>query len=416
MNPWRGIALVLLLCLAGAAPAQAPNSRDAQRKLDQVKRELRQVGAERRKIESQRGQAARELRQVDENVGRSARALRQTREQLAQQQQRMTQLRRQREQLDKHLHAQRTELAQLLRAAYTVGEHAPLKLLLAQDTAAQAGRLLTYHGYLQRARAARIAQLRQELAGLAQVERDILATQAALDRARQEQARQIAQLERDRAARAQAVAQLDRQFSDRQTREQALGRDAKALEQVLAQLRAAARRAEAARRAAAARAKREAATARANTTPGNRKGAPATRPRPPQIANAQPMQVGGLGWPLAGSLLAGYGGTMPDGRASTGLLIAAAAGTPVRAVANGKVVFAEWMTGYGLICILDHGNGYMSLYAHNDALLRDAGADVKRGDAIASVGNSGGQGRAALYFELRRNGHPVDPAVWLSRR
>ena len=77
------------------------------------------------------------------------------REQLAQQQQRMTQLRRQREQLDKHLHAQRTELAQLLRAAYTVGEHAPLKLLLAQDTAAQAGRLLTYHGYLQRARAAR---------------------------------------------------------------------------------------------------------------------------------------------------------------------------------------------------------------------------------------------------------------------
>ena len=93
----------------------------------------------------------------------------------------------------------------MLRAAYTVGEHAPLKLLLAQDTAAQAGRLLTYHGYLQRARAARIAQLRQELAGLAQVERDILATQAALDRARQEQARQIAQLERDRAARAQAV-------------------------------------------------------------------------------------------------------------------------------------------------------------------------------------------------------------------
>ncbi|MBC7990668.1 MAG: peptidoglycan DD-metalloendopeptidase family protein [Luteimonas sp.] len=87
----------------------------------------------------------------------------------------------------------------------------------------------------------------------------------------------------------------------------------------------------------------------------------------------------------------------------------------VRAVADGRVVFAEWMSGYGLISIVDHGNGYMSLYAHNDALLRDAGDSVKRGDAIASVGNSGGQGRPALYFELRRNGQPVNPNTWLQK-
>ena len=87
----------------------------------------------------------------------------------------------------------------------------------------------------------------------------------------------------------------------------------------------------------------------------------------------------------------------------------------MRAVADGQVVFAEWMSGYGLLCIVDHGNGYMSLYAHNDALMKDVGARVARGDAVGSVGNSGGQGRPALYFELRRGGKPVNPSVWLRR-
>ena len=134
------------------------------------------------------------------------------------------------------------------------------------------------------------------------------------------------------------------------------------------------------------------------------------------MASAPALQVGGLGWPVAGSLLASYGGNLPDGRASEGVLIGAAAGTTVKAVADGQVVFADWMNGYGLILIVDHGNGYMSLYAHNDALLRDAGEAVKRGDPVATVGNSGGHGRAALYFELRRNGKPVDPKGWLQRR
>ena len=98
------------------------------------------------------------------------------------------------------------------------------------------------------------------------------------------------------------------------------------------------------------------------------------------------------------------------------MLIGAANGSPVSAVADGTVVFSEWMTGYGLILIIDHGNGYMSLYAHNESLLRDAGDRVRRGDPVARVGSSGGHGRPALYFELRRNGQPVDPATWLQRR
>ncbi|MCD9034019.1 peptidoglycan DD-metalloendopeptidase family protein, partial [Luteimonas sp. Y-2-2-4F] len=164
---------------------------------------------------------------------------------------------------------------------------------------------------------------------------------------------------------------------------------------------------EAARRQAERDAERERAPARPGAPP---------RRAPAQVARTAPIQVGGLGWPVSGALLAGYGARMPDGRPSSGVLIGAAAGTPVKAVAEGTVVFAEWMTGYGNIVIVDHGNGHMSLYAHNDAVLRQVGDRVQRGDTLASVGNSGGQGQPALYFELRRDGKPVDPSTWLQRR
>ncbi|MGH8073962.1 MAG: murein hydrolase activator EnvC family protein, partial [Lysobacter sp.] len=146
-----------------------------------------------------------------------------------------------------------------------------------------------------------------------------------------------------------------------------------------------------------------------------RTGQPTLAPtRKPVVAATGPA-VGGAGWPLAGTLLAGYGAKLPDGRKSEGLLIGAGAGSTVKAVADGTVVYAEWMSGFGLILIVDHGNGYMSLYAQNDALLRDAGDTVKRGDAVSTVGSSGGHGRPALYFELRRNGEPVNPGTWLDR-
>ncbi|HVR81153.1 MAG TPA: peptidoglycan DD-metalloendopeptidase family protein [Luteimonas sp.] len=397
---------LLIAALAASGNAGAQSSRDTERKLDQIKRELKDVAAERRRIEGQRGDASKQLRAVDEQLGHSSRALSETETRLTREQASLAQLQQRRDALQSTLGAQRTQLAALLRAAYTVGVDAPLKLMLAQDRVADANRVLTYHRYLQRDRAQRIAALTAQLRELDAVEQQIVQERSALDAARQQQRALQAQLQRDRSAHAQTVAQLDQRYRDRRSREQALGSDAKGLERLLAQLRVAAAR-EAERRATAARA------ARAQSKPGST-GKP--RPAAPVIANAAPIQVGGLGWPLSGTLLAGYGGTLPDGGTSSGLLIGAPTGTAVKAVANGKVVFADWMNGYGLILIIDHGNGYMSLYAHNEALLRDAGDDVRRGDAVASVGNSGNQGRSGLYFELRRNGQPVNPGSWLQKR
>ena len=400
------IAVLLLACL----PVHAQDNRDTQRQLDRARRELSGVAAERRKIEGQRGDATRRLRELDERVGASTRALQVAQRDLSRQRTELSALKEKRDALATALASQRAELARLLRAAYAVGGDAPLKLLLSQDSVAQGNRLLAYHGYLQRDRARRIASLRAELAGLEELERRIARDSEQLAATRQRQQGELARLQGDRKARGQAVAELDARYQDRRAREQALGRDVKGLQQVLAQLRAAARRAEAERRAAARAA--AAASSTASTGPRERRRAPP----PVAVASAPALRVGGLGWPLSGNLVAAFGAPLPDGRRSQGVLIAAPAGTPVQAVADGTVVFAEWMSGYGLLCIVDHGDGTMSLYANNDGLLRDPGARVRRGDVLASVGNSGGQGRSALYFELRRNGTPVDPRTWLQKR
>ncbi len=413
------VAVALLWSLAWPAPAQQTTGGEAQRRLETVQRELKDVAAERRRLEGQRGAASRELRTVDERVADSSRALHTAETELAREQAALAQLNARRDALRVQEAATRRELAALLRAAHAQGDHAPLKVMLAQDRVADTQRQLVYYRYLQRQRLQRTAALSAELAELAQMETRIAEKRAALDAARERQRTQLASLARDRRARAVTLGELEQRYRDRSEREQALGSDAQALQQVIGRLRAAAARA-AAERAAAERAAARAAAAKSAAKPAAKPGTRAqtrAQAKPPrQIASAAPVRVGGAGWPLSGNLLSGYGGRMPDGRASSGLLIAAGLGTPVRAVADGTVVFAEWMTGYGLILIVDHGNGYLSLYGHNESLLKDAGDTVKRGDTVARVGNSGGLAQPALYFELRRNGQPVNPDSWLRRQ
>ncbi len=390
----------LLATVAIVAPAQ--ETREAEQRLRSVRSELNKVAAERRKLEGARGDASRKLREADQQVGGVQKSLQQTRERMRRDGDALAQLRQERERHAHDLEAKKAELARLLQAAQQSGGEAPLKALLAQDRIAEAERALTYQGYLQRAQLARIRTLTAELQRVETVEKEIVARRDALEADRRRQADELAALQKAREQRAQLVAGIDRQYQDKSSREKALGRDAGALQRLVAQLREAAARAK-------ARAAREAAAAG--------KGRPAaSAPVRKAVASLPALRVGGLGWPVAGSLLASFGGNLPDGRPSTGVLIGAPAGAQVQAVADGTVVYADWMTGYGMILIIDHGNGYMSLYAHNDGLLREPGDVVKRGEPVATVGSSGGQERPALYFELRRNGSPVNPAGWLTRQ
>ena len=399
--------------LAGTS-AGAQSQREAERKLQQLRDELKTISADRRDLEGKRGTAAQQLRQADEKVAKTARALSETETALRTHEQKLSELQQQRAQLQRGLREQRVQLAALLRAADHVGRNAPLKVLLSQDTVGDATRMLADHRYVQNARAQRIQGLTTQLEALTQVEQQITERRQALDAARAQQKAQASSLLKDRSQQAATVAQLDTRYQQRAEREKALGQDAKALEQLLANLRAAAAKADAERRAAAKRAAAEAA-AQAKRGKTDRPERPGKTP-PKVVANAPAPKVGGLSWPVSGNLLARFNATLPDGHTSKGVLIGAPKGSTVTAVADGTVVFSDWMTGYGMILIVDHGNGYMSLYAHNDTLLRDAGATVKKGEAVAKVGNSGGQGVTALYFELRRNGQPVDPGSWLQRR
>lgn len=429
MSTPRRIAIALLLCACiGASSAQDKNSAEA--RLAEIRKELREVAAERRRLEGDRGQATRALRSADEQVGTTGRALRETETRLTGAQRALADLQRKRTTLDADRVARREELTRLLRAAYMQQRQTPLQALLSQDRVAEAQRALVYHRVLQRERSERIKVLGEELAALDRLQADTSETQARLDAARGAQRTQLAQLERDRLKRAALVSTLDSAATDTAQRERTLGRDAAGLEQVLRRLRSAAAKAEAERRRAERAERTAAANARkaerSNATRGasgrassktatSKAGATSASTQRPTVASAAPVQVGGLGWPLSGALLANFGGRMPDGRRSDGLLIAANAGAPVKAIADGTVVYGEWMTGYGLLLIVDHGGGTLSLYAHNDALLKDVGAAVRRGDAVATVGSSGGHGRPALYFELRRNGAPVNPAAMLRR-
>lgn len=459
MKSWIAVALIAVLTVAQPLHAQrkeAPkDAKSLQRELAKKKKELNAVAANRRKIDTQRGSAAKELRAVEERVGQTAKALAETQQKISVERGSLQRLGTQQEQLRLTLGDKEAERRELLKAAYRQNRSGPLKTFLSQDTLATSNRTLRYHRYLQKDRSARINTLNGQLKDLDAVQKQIHVRTTNLTAFQKSQQQQALQLQKDRAARNQVVSKLNAQFADAQSREKALGKDVAGLNRLLAQLRAAAAQAERERKAAAKkRAAQELAARRAaereerlerqraaaaakksapSRAPASTRTAAVRAPEPdPTPASTQPLRkaqitstkpavasvsgpsVGGLGWPASGSLLAGFGGTMPDGRRSNGLLIGAPAGSPVRAVASGEVVYAQWMTGYGQLLIIDHGGGRMSLYAYNEALLKGVGDRVNRGDAIGTVGNSGGHGRPAVYFELRSNGAAVNPRSMLN--
>ena len=385
------VVLLLWLLLAGIDVSAVQPLADAERKrqearaaqrLEQVRTQIRNLTEQRRALQGERGSAADALRSADREVGTVVRALRRSEAAIATQEAELTRLEGERAMLERHLSGQRAVLATLVRSAYALGRHEQLKLLLAQDRIADLARVMAYHRYFQDDRLARIHGLTEELTALAALSERVEATRASLNVARLDQQAQLQQLEGQRDSRRTLVASLEAKHHDAEQRLQALGRDEKALVQLLERLR----------------------------------DVLADVPR--QLDDAKPLasRRGALPWPLSGVLLTAFGGRLPDGRTAEGWLIAGTAGAEVRAISHGRVAFADWLKGYGLIVIVDHGDGWMSLYANNDALLKDGGDWVRAGEPIATVGSSGGQGRPALYFELRQGSKPVDPRNWLKRR
>jgi septal ring factor EnvC (AmiA/AmiB activator) len=395
----RTIALALLLLLFGSTqalaetPAQrAQKAAAAQKQLEQTRLRIKALADEQQRLEGERSAAAKALREADGKVSGTQQTLHSTEAQIAEQEQALAKLQQQKLTLENNLSRQRAELAALIRSAYALGKHEQLQLLLEQDRISDLARVLAYHRYFQRDRQQRITGLNAQLQSLAELGEQIEQKQHELLAARDTQKTELASLAAERRQRGKLVSSLDSTYRDRNARLNALGRDEKSTVALLERLR-----------------KLMAQTPRPAAKPAK----PGAR-TPPSAAEAA-IPIGPLNLPLAGTVLAGYGGLMPDGHRSQGLLIAGAAGAEVHAVTAGRVAYADWLKGYGLLMILDHGNGWMTLYAFNDALLKKTGESVRAGETISTVGSSGGQGRSALYFELRRNGQPQDPRSWLRK-
>ena len=385
MKAPRGAALLLAALCASAAPClarvadRAKEEAAAERRLATLREQIAGIAAEQRAAEGERAKAGDALRTADRAVSDAVRALRRTEAAIATGETELQALQAKQAALEAGLSAQREALAALVRSAYALGRHEQLKLLLAQDRMSDLARVLAYHRYFQADRQERIAGLIDELQSLAAVARQVEDQRQILEAARGQQQADLASLEAQRGERATVLATLEAGFADRKARLATLGRDEASVKKLLEKLR------------------------------------DAISDIPAQVDETRPFaqRRGQLARPLAGTVLAAFGGKLPDGRASDGLLIAGTAGADVRAAAPGRVAFADWLKGYGLLVILDHGDGWMTLYAFNDALLKDVGDWVRAGDPLATVGSSGGQGRPALYFELRKAGAPQDPKPWL---
>lgn len=389
MMPVRILCLALLLALPAAAQNKAPaakNTADAERKIESLRKEINTLGKAQRETEEKRNAEARRLRQIDLKVAQSSQVLESVDAAMQGTEAKLQSLQARQRQLEADLSGQKEQLARLLRSAYRMGEGSELKLLLSQDRMAEAARWLAYHRYFERQRQREIGRLSHELQELARVSAEVEREQQQLAQDRQRKQQAVDALSEQRRQRSQAVAGLEAKYKTQQARIKALGKDEKALRTLLDRLR------------------RAASASKAPAVIGRPSGGKAA-------AKSAPRNL--TGWPLTGTLLAGYGNAMPDGRRSEGLLISAPSGTPVYSVAAGRVVYADWLKGYGMLMVVDHGNGSMSLYANNDALLKEVGDAVKAGERIAAVGSSGAQKQSALYFEIRLNGQPQNPGPWL---
>ncbi|HET7756219.1 MAG TPA: peptidoglycan DD-metalloendopeptidase family protein [Steroidobacteraceae bacterium] len=372
------IALLFAAGPAAGAPPAHPESdaKQAEAQLEAIKSEIERVTREVSASEVERDRLTRDLRGAELSAGRVRASLGELKRERAQHAARRAELAAEQRERETQLEKSRAELAGEIRAAYLIGRQEPFKLLLNQEDPALAGRMFTYYGYFGRARAGEIKLIEDDVQRLAELGRELDAEDARLAQLEASQRAQLAALEQARTQRSHVLAGLEAESRTRAQSLERLRREQAGLEKLLRELRAAIAR------------------------------------FPLDTNDAFVRLRGKLAWPVSGRLVARFGEPRAGGVRWDGVLVATERGAPVKAVCEGRVIYADWLPGLGLLAIIDHGDGYLSLYGHNERLYKAAGERVEAGDTIAAAGDSGGSGRPELYFEIRKGGKPVDPRPW----
>ncbi len=371
----KRIILPLLFCL-GCAPGFGNASE--QEELEKLRKRISTMQQELEKSSESKSEAADALRESERAISDSNRTLfaLSNRQQAAAAA--LAQLEGKSARLKQDMHGLQAKLAALLDQQYLEGQQEYLQLLLGNNVPDQTARDMQYYGYVARAQAAWLNTLRVDLAQL-----DALAAESRrkgdeLNDLQRAAAKQKAALEKDRQARQQVLLRISARIRQQNREIGRLQRNENRLAQLVEKL------------------------SRMFVQSGN-----------------SPFETlrGRLSLPVRGHVSNKFGTRRPDGAALwKGWFVRVPAGQEVRAVAPGQVVFADWLRGFGNLLIIDHGKGYMSLYGNNETLYKQVGDTLRGGDVIATTGNSGGNEDSGLYFELRHEGKPLDPAKWVAKR
>ncbi|MFM4650815.1 peptidoglycan DD-metalloendopeptidase family protein [Aeromonas bivalvium] len=423
-----------------------------------------QIKAQQKTIKLSKSELARlnaKLKQDEQAISAAAAKLDETKGRLRQNQRKLVELQQDKSELEQQAGRQKQLLAKQAESAFQAGNHDYLKLLLNQQDPAKLSRSLDYYDYLNKARIEAIETLRATRAKLAKNQLATKETENRLQTLLGEQQQHHQTLLASQQSRAKVRNQLQQSV---QADEQKLGKLVKAEQALKAKLEELRRkREEQERRERAERerlAKIKAEQERQRHLEAQRLAAEQKRIAEQQRIAAQQRQVGeqqrlaaqqqrvaeqqhrvaqqqaaadkgtkanaggygglrtggNLRWPVQGPILIAYGSQRTAQLKWKGTLIGASEGTQVKAVAPGQVVYADWLDGFGMLLVIDHGKGYMSLYGHNQSLLRQTGQKVEQGEPVALVGDSGGQDRPGLYFEIRYQGEAINPTRWLARR
>ena len=434
-NPMlRALILLALSCLL--SPAFADERAQTQQQLDATRQDIAELKKTLGKLQEEKAGVQKDLKTTETDIGKLEKQVEALQQELKKTEGELERLDTEKKKLQSARVEQQRLIAIQARSAYqNNGREEYLKLLLNQQNPEKFARTLTYYDYLSKARLEQLRTFNETLRQLANVEQEISSQQEQLlaQRADLDSRRQA--LEAERGKRQQVLAKLNSDVKDRDQKLQAREQDqadlAKVLKTIEETLARQAREAEEARQKALLaqqeaekRRQQEALAAAAARDQAREPVEPPKKARTtlgPMVSSdsasyggAFSAARGKLPWPVNGRLLARFGDARgSDARAKwDGVMISANPGTQVRAVHGGRVVFADWLRGAGLLVILDHGNGYLSLYGHNQSLLKSAGDIVKAGEAISTVGDSGGQDTAGLYFAIRQQGRPTDPSQW----
>lgn len=438
------VAAILLTPLPGVAKPTSPPPPSggapadiAEKKADlgELRGRIEGLRKELSASEENRADAADRLRESERQISRLQRELHELSAQRGQLQKKLKTLENQSRELSETLGQQQLRLEKLLYKQYLRGTPDSLHLLLNGDDPNQMARDLHYLSAIALTRAELMGEINATLDRKKTLAADAKERASELLEVEAQQQQRHAELQKQQGERKALYAQISdkvnrqrKEIGNLQQNEKRLTQLIDRLSQILAaqaaQAARAARAAEAARVAELARQKaRPKASTEERETPRPQVAAEPSRPRTSEAENRyEPVandgsfarQRGSLRLPTRGAVSGRFGAPREGGGTWRGLFIKAGNGSEVKAIAGGRVVFADWMRGFGNLLIVDHGDAYLSIYGNNDSLLKQVGQAVKGGETVATVGNSGGNPDSGLYFELRHQGQPIDPMKWAS--